>query len=641
MPKLTYTTPPPTLMIELREVAADARELATELAQANQLPSSFPTEQLQELLTELQSLPHGTAEGCRPPLEYARSRLPAIRRKFIQTEEQSRQPRVDEDAPPPLTRGMVIDQCVGALVNSVTTALDEYRALASIEIDEAADTAPSFEIDATAQDALEAIAAARRAEQKLNEGIAEVARIAEPASSTADDLKRQMRDAFGLLQLARIELRMPEFVPRWYRKTIDTVRDYPRILQKTAKAVRMGVDVARPMVDAWSHFLHGYKTLILDSVEQAANGLEAVGRKWETEQGGAKAAQIHTDALLPPSDFNLDVVHEMILAGRAPKPSWRPWIKDLNFTSESLSELSPLADLSSLKTLALDRTLVEKLGPLRDLTSLQTLNLDRTGVIDLGPIANLPSLKILILSRTKARDLTPLVKLSELLTLVLDGTSVADLESIAGLRKLQRLSLNDTQVSDIASLSGLISLQTLMLSRTRVLNLSPLTNLSALKVLDLDSLPTPDLSPLTPLTALFRLNLHGMPVANLAPIATLETLRTLTLVRTQVHDLGPLLSLRALEKLNLSDTLVTNLTPLGHLTKLRRLTLNNTGITDLKPLRDATALEQINLSHTLVTDLSPLLDLKNLSRVFVESKQRRDTLAKTFGRRGNIIHVPK
>jgi hypothetical protein len=97
MPKLTYTTPPPSLMIELHEVAVDAGALASEIARANQLPSNFPTEQLQELLMQLQLLPDGTAEGCRHPLEYARSRLPAIRRTFIQTEERSRVPCANND----------------------------------------------------------------------------------------------------------------------------------------------------------------------------------------------------------------------------------------------------------------------------------------------------------------------------------------------------------------------------------------------------------------------------------------------------------------------------------------------------------------------------------------------------------------
>jgi hypothetical protein len=106
-------------MRELREVKSDASALATALATAQHVPSDFPAGQLQGLLVELQSLPDGTAEGCRQSLEYARARLPAIRRQFIKTEEESRQSPADEDAPPPLIRGMAIDARIGALVNSV------------------------------------------------------------------------------------------------------------------------------------------------------------------------------------------------------------------------------------------------------------------------------------------------------------------------------------------------------------------------------------------------------------------------------------------------------------------------------------------------------------------------------------------
>jgi hypothetical protein len=271
-------------MKELSEVASDAHALADELAKANRLPSDFPATQLLDLLVELKSLPTGTAEGCRRPLEYARARLPAIRRKFIQTEEQSRQSRADEDAPPPLTRGMTIDLRIGVLINSVTTALDEYRALASVEDDDAADTAPSLEIDATSPDVVNALAASRSAELALGEHVNELERIAEPSSVTADSLKRQMRDTRGLLSLARIELRMPAFVPRWYHKTLDTLGDYPLILRTTANAILIGVDLARPLVDAWHHFKHGLDRLVIDSVEQAAKGLAAVAQKREVER---------------------------------------------------------------------------------------------------------------------------------------------------------------------------------------------------------------------------------------------------------------------------------------------------------------------------------------------------------------------
>ena len=39
---------------------------------------------------------------------------------------------------------MVIDQRIGALVNSVTTALEEYRTLASVEFEDTVDTALFF-----------------------------------------------------------------------------------------------------------------------------------------------------------------------------------------------------------------------------------------------------------------------------------------------------------------------------------------------------------------------------------------------------------------------------------------------------------------------------------------------------------------
>jgi hypothetical protein len=143
MPKLEYTTPPPSLMRELNEVAADAGALADQFAITNRLPTDFPIQQVQDLLEGLQALPAGTGEGCRRPLEIAISRLPAIRKKYFETEQQSGGPRDGEETPP-LTRGMIIDQRLSALITSITTALDEFRALASLEADNATDTAPSI-----------------------------------------------------------------------------------------------------------------------------------------------------------------------------------------------------------------------------------------------------------------------------------------------------------------------------------------------------------------------------------------------------------------------------------------------------------------------------------------------------------------
>ena len=394
MPKLTYTTPPLSLMRELQEVANDAAALANELARANRLPADFPAEQLHELLAELQTLRDGTAEGCRQPLEYARARLPAIRRQFIQTEDQSRQPREDAEAPPPLTRGMTIDVRLGALVNSVTTALDEYRALASVEEDDAADTSPSAALDPNAPDIAAAMTSARRAETTIAEGLDELAAMARPGSANADNLQRQMRDTRGLLSLARIELRMPAFVPRWYRKTIDTISDYPRILRGTATLIQVGVDIARPLSDGWHKFQHGSLTAILDGVEHAATGLKDVARKWEVDR--TTPPPDPQPATAPP-DFSNQAAEDLIRGGQALPLSWRPFITHLGFGRYGWPENGTQDVATERKDFArqIDRRLVT------GLPGLQRLALVGMQVTDLSPLAGLPALRVLYLNGTK------------------------------------------------------------------------------------------------------------------------------------------------------------------------------------------------------------------------------------------------
>ena len=73
---------------ELRDVSRDALTLLEFLRAPNiALPDTFPSNQLGEICQSLGDLPRGTAEGCRTPLEYARVRLPAIRREHILSEE--------------------------------------------------------------------------------------------------------------------------------------------------------------------------------------------------------------------------------------------------------------------------------------------------------------------------------------------------------------------------------------------------------------------------------------------------------------------------------------------------------------------------------------------------------------------------
>ncbi len=104
-----------------------------------------------------------------------------------------------------------------------------------------------------------------------------------------------------------------------------------------------------------------------------------------------------------------------------------------------------------------------------------------TQVSDLTPLANLQSLKTLGLGATQIRDLTPLANLQSLESLYLGDTQVSDLTPLANLQSLKTLGLSDTQVSDLTPLANLKSLERLVLINTQVSDLTPLANLQSLK----------------------------------------------------------------------------------------------------------------------------------------------------------------
>jgi len=115
-----------------------------------------------------------------------------------------------------------------------------------------------------------------------------------------------------------------------------------------------------------------------------------------------------------------------------------------------------------------DGSQITDLTPLADLTSLEWLRLSDTQVSDLKPLAGLKNLQALDLERTQASDLTPLAGLKNLEVLMLGDTPVSDLTPLSGLTNLAYLDLSDTQVSDPISLAGLTNLGTLVLGNSQI-----------------------------------------------------------------------------------------------------------------------------------------------------------------------------
>ena len=131
-----------------------------------------------------------------------------------------------------------------------------------------------------------------------------------------------------------------------------------------------------------------------------------------------------------------------------------------------ITDLSPLATLTSLVSLNVEGNQIADISPLGSLTSLVRLNLANNSVSNLSPLANLVSLKTLDLFSNKVKSVVPL----------------------SGLRNLKQLILTHNRIEDINPLSELTNLRTLWIKGNPIRDLSPLARLN-LTDLKYDNVP--------------------------------------------------------------------------------------------------------------------------------------------------------
>ena len=159
--------------------------------------------------------------------------------------------------------------------------------------------------------------------------------------------------------------------------------------------------------------------------------------------------------------------------------------EDREWNAKVLDVIGGQLKMLELRSLSLLGTTISDLTPLANLTGLQHLDLDRTSIKDLTPLSNLTALESLDLNWTSVSDVTPLANLTGLRRLFLEGTPVSDISPLSNLTALESLSLGWRPASDVTPLANLTGLQHLDLSITSVSDLSPLSNLTGLQSLDL------------------------------------------------------------------------------------------------------------------------------------------------------------
>lgn len=219
------------------------------------------------------------------------------------------------------------------------------------------------------------------------------------------------------------------------------------------------------------------------------------------------------------------------------------------------------------------------LADIKNISAIESLDLSGNQYItDIEPLAQLSSLQILNLSNTNISDLSPIRNLTELIELDFSNTQLEDITALKYSDKLTKLQFSHTPVSDISVLERMVKLQQLDMSETSVVDFEVLSNLIALKNLSVEGTQIDNLSPVDSLTSLTELNASRTLVENVSPLRGLKNLAVLNLDSTKVSFIKPLSELTNLRILHANSTAISDLNALQDLPRIERIYCDQTRI---------------------------------------------------------------
>lgn len=149
-------------------------------------------------------------------------------------------------------------------------------------------------------------------------------------------------------------------------------------------------------------------------------------------------------------------------------------VEDVSIDDGTVTDLSPLAELTKLRFLFIDGHNISDVSPLADLTNLEWLWLDDNDIEDISPLASLTGLAGLSLFSNQIEDISALAALTDLEDLDLDDNVITDISSLAGLQNVTDLGLMNNAITDIAALQGMTLLEDLELANNGIFDIGAL-----------------------------------------------------------------------------------------------------------------------------------------------------------------------
>ena len=259
-------------------------------------------------------------------------------------------------------------------------------------------------------------------------------------------------------------------------------------------------------------------------------------------------------------------------------------VDDDFINSNSVSDISPLAELTNLTQLRLDDNNISDISPVAGLTNLTVLGLDDNNISDISAVAGLTNLTVLGLSNNNISDISPVANLTNLTELRLSGNSISNISTVAGLTNLTVLGLSNNNISDISPGANLTNLISLRLSGNSISNISTVANL----------------------TNLISLRLDDNNISDISAVAGLTNLTVLGLGDNNISDISPGANLTNLTELGLSGNSISNISTVANLTNLISLDFEHNSISDISSVAGLTNLVSLLLWDNFISDISPL-----------------------------------
>ena len=172
-------------------------------------------------------------------------------------------------------------------------------------------------------------------------------------------------------------------------------------------------------------------------------------------------------------------------------------VTELNLANENFGDMNDNPDRN-----------IKSIADIRYFTGLEILDISFNDINgDLSPLAGLTSLKTLVFSGTSAHDLSPLAGLTNMECIVFcwnyspdrGNNGVGNLEALAAMINLEAVDAKNAGITDVSALAGLPKLREVQLNDNQITDVSPLAEIENLRLLLLEGNPVEDFSPLDPI----------------------------------------------------------------------------------------------------------------------------------------------